>query len=433
MSLALQKKWAEIISDFEANVTFIRGRPVFHMIFDVTAHSVLGFNFKGKPVRRGFLDTFIIGDTSIGKSEVAATLSEHYNIPRPFRCENVSLAGLVGGVQQNSGGHNMLTWGLLPRMDKRMVTLEEFSSVSLEIIANMSDVRSSGVASITKISGGETMARVRKLHIANPRRQGHKGDIDVTVDQFAFGVMAVPQVIGLPEDVRRFDLGTIGNVKEVPASVINDKAPKKVKHRYTAEAAHALIMWAWSRRPEHVVFQAGVEDRCIDLALEMTSRYSPDIPLVEPGEQRFKVARVAVALAARFHSTDKTGQQVVVKKEHVDLSDWLFRQCYDSEACNYVGYSKGEAGKKEAALSAADYEAILGSLGAGNAAVLLDAIAFAEDLGRIQVVDFKDQATMLRKLVAMGLIRQTPKGMVKTPKFMAFYKLFSEKSLKKGK
>lgn len=424
------KKWDQIIRDYEANVTHIYGRELFHRMFDVTFHSVLQFKFKGQLIVRGWIESILIGDTSIGKSEIAMSMSIHCGIPKPYKCENASAAGLIGGVQQTGGGHFTLTWGLFPRLDKRGACLEEVAGLPIEIIAQMSDLRSSGVASITKISGGETMARCRKFWIGNPRRQGRQGNVVIKVSEFPFGIMAIPQVIGLDEDVRRFEFGTAARISDVSPALINAKTRPRVKHVYGTEQAKCLMMWAWTRRPDDVVFERGVEDKIIDLALAMCGKYKADIPLVEPGEQRFKVARVAVSLAARFHSTDKTGEKVIVKKDHVDLANWFFEQCYNTEAAGYDRFSL--AGKVHVKVDTREYNALLSSLGGPEAGALVESIAMSEDISRLAVVDWRDQADMLRNLLRMGLVKQTPTGYHKTDKFNRFYKKFTEQQIDGG-
>ena len=59
------------------------------------------------------------------------------------------------------------------------------------------------------------------------------------------------------------------------------------------------ILYAWSRKPEDVLFTDGTIDKVLEVATDLAKVYgnANDIPLVSPSDQRNKVARLAVALA----------------------------------------------------------------------------------------------------------------------------------------
>ena len=62
------------------------------------------------------------------------------------------------------------------------------------------------------------------------------------------------------------------------------------------------ILYAWSRKPEDVLFTDGTIDKVLEVATDLAKVYgnANDIPLVSPSDQRNKVARLAVALAAHI-------------------------------------------------------------------------------------------------------------------------------------
>ncbi len=421
----LQKKWNQIIEDYEHNVTRIYGRPQFHRVFDVVAHSVLNFRFKGQYIERGWVEAGIFGDTRTGKSEVALRLSLHCGIAKPFDCELVSIAGIIGGVNQ-VGGRFHLTWGAAPRLDRRMMGLDETTGLTTEQISSMSGMRSTGVASIMKISGGETMARVRKLWLANPRTKDNR---NVEMSSYPFGVLVIPPIIGRAEDIARFDVITIANKVSVPLSLINAKTRKAVRHKHISTAAKALIFWAWTRKADDVVFQAGVEDLILDIATAQCGKYSAQIPLVEPGEQRIRVARIAVAIAARFFSTDKGMKKLIVTKDHAKLAQWFFEDCYDNEHTGYLAYSQQTAGPK--GLDEKGYQIAASFFKRQDKhKALVDAFAFAADVERIQVMDYQKRSAILGEMLSMGLLHQGTNGLQKTKRFTEFYKRWSAEGMK---
>jgi hypothetical protein len=109
-------------------------------------------------------------------------------------------------------------------------------------------------------------------------------------------------------------------------------------------------MWAWTRGPEHVTFTKEAERRVFDLANELGKIYIEDPPLVLAASVRIKIARVAVALAARTFSTDATHQKVVVKPQHVQDAVALINIFYGMEAFGYRARSKEELADRQEAL-----------------------------------------------------------------------------------
>ena len=111
-------KFDEIHNDLEANVTRIYQRRDLLTAVDLVYHSVLQFKFQGVLVKKGWLECLVIGDTRCGKSETLERIAEHYMAGEVVTGENVSFAGLVGGLQQSQKVWS-ITWGR-PVLRKRM-------------------------------------------------------------------------------------------------------------------------------------------------------------------------------------------------------------------------------------------------------------------------------------------------------------------------
>lgn len=302
------KKLGVISKDLAEHVTHIYGRPEMHALMDLTYHSVIGFNFDEKQEQKGWLDAIIIGDTRTGKTEAAKQLIAWYGTGEYVSCEAATFAGVVGGVQQYGGREWVVTWGAIPINDRRLVALDEVSGLSTEQIAQMSSIRSSGEAQLTKIHSESTLARTRLLWMANPRS-------GVTMRDYTYGIHALRPLIGKNEDVARFDLAMSVSTADVPPAEIN-RQHAEGDPRYTQQQYRWLLQWAWSRKPHHVVWAKGVEQYVYEQAVAMGQRYVEDPPLVQSANVRNKIARVAVALATRLFST-KDGEHVLVGKEHV--------------------------------------------------------------------------------------------------------------------
>jgi hypothetical protein len=326
------RKLAGINKSLAEHVTHIHGRPQMHALMDLTFHSVLSFNFAGEQVDRGWLESLIVGDTRTGKSLAAERLVRHYGGGEIISCEAASFAGVVGGVQQlGTHKHWAVTWGVVPINDRRLVVLDEISGLEPEEIAQMSDIRSSGQAKLIKVVQETTWARTRLLWLGNPR--------NATMANYTYGVDAVKPLIGNAEDIARFDLAMAVSLYDVASEVINQPVVGG-ELRYTAEACHNLLLWVWTRQPEHVKWGKDAERRVLDEATAIGKLYIEDPPLIQAANVRIKIARLAVAIAARLFSTDAKFEKVLVTEQHVQTAVKFMNMLYEMPAFGYRERSK---------------------------------------------------------------------------------------------
>lgn len=351
------EKAKDIADDIAANVTHIYGRPLLHVGYDLVWHSATSFIFGDQMVTKGWLECLVIGDTRTGKSETANRLIKHYKagVLRPL--EGASFAGLVGGAEQHGKSTWMVKWGLIPLNDRRLVVLDEMSglfaaqgSYSKGIIEEMSSIRSEGKAMISKMGNNETSARTRLVWISNP--------LDPTPLNQSYGgcINALRDLVRNPEDIARFDFVMAAAQDDVDTKIINSTSHRRVKHEYTTTASSQLVMWAWSRSADQIVFSSGVEDLIIRKALDLGARYVEDPPLIQRANVRLKIARIAVAMAARTFSTDRTGEKIVVQKRHVTSAAKFLDEVYGQQAMGYREHServKRNEAKAEESMAAA--------------------------------------------------------------------------------
>jgi hypothetical protein len=323
---------AAIAKELEEHVTHIYGRPQLHAAIDLVFHSALGFSLAGHPLRRGWLDLLVVGDTRTGKSEVASRIVDFYRAGEVVECESASFAGIIGGLQQyGSSKEWAVTWGAVPINDRRLVVLDEVSGLDPSEIAEMSSVRSSGTAQLTKIKQEETLARTRLIWMGNPRVGSLK---DVT-----YGVQAIQPLIGSPEDVARFDIAMSLRAGEVNAKEMNRRhVPGKL--HYPADSCNLLIRWAWSRTADQIIWMPGAEDEVFKHAVDMGKRYIEEPPLVQVANVREKIARIAVALAIRTFSTDRSGERVLIRRVHVRDAVRFMDLLYRMEGFGYAERSR---------------------------------------------------------------------------------------------
>lgn len=331
---AINDKLNELYADLEANVTNIYQRRDLHLFYDLIWHTCLHINFQGRQIK-GWGDGLVIGDSGQGKSECSSRLSIHYKCGERVDTKRASVAGLVGGLQ-DTGKRWFITWGTIPLNDRRLVLLEEIKGIGPAELSKMTDMRSSGVAEITKIERAKTTARTRLIWISNPRS-------DSLISSYNYGVDAVKELIGGLEDIRRFDMVMAVATDEVPTSVVNSKNHNKVAHTHTSIACQQLVSWAWSRKENDIVVEC--EDELLAAATRMGEAYSSACPIVEPSDQRLKLLRLATGLACRTYSTDEEGEKVYVKNCHVQVVEEFLDRIYSSKALGYKEYSATQKGE----------------------------------------------------------------------------------------
>lgn len=411
------EKLNEIARDLAANVTHIYGRPELHIAYDLVWHSVLDFSFRNNRLGKGWLELLVMGDTRTGKSEAAERLRHHYQCGVLKSCEGATLAGLVGGAQQ-IGNNWVITWGTIPLQDRRLVILDEVSGIAdKNILEQMSAVRSSGRAQVSKIVSQETFARTRLIWISNPVdgrfiKETNNGAID-----------AISKLVTNPEDIARFDMAMVAAQDDVKSSIINAARPPSAPPRATRELCSALVTWAWSRTPEQVHWNTGVERHVLTAAEALGRRYIADPPLIQSENVRVKLARISVAIAARLFSHDGTGTSVVVMKEHVDAAVEFLDTLYGKRWFGYADHSRKEINSRKAAEQNSDMckSFLLNHTGVYETlqTVINDTQFRARDFEEFGDMDKSMASQVVSQLLKMGMVRRRSKGyMVMMPELI---------------
>jgi hypothetical protein len=336
---ALWQKMDEVYADLEWATRIYQRRDLM-LAVDLTYHSQLAFEFQGAMVARGWVEMLCIGDTRTGKSETVKQMLNHYGAGEITSGENSSLAGLIGGLHQ-VGTTWQLRWGRIPLNDRRLLVIDEAGNLATQHIGAMSSMRSSGVAEVTKVHSERTNARTRSIWIANPRS-------NQPLSTFPQGVLAVKELIGAPEDIARFDLVIPTASADVGSAVVNQPKERGLPKIYTPELCYQRVMWAWSRQRDPndmaVDWVGNAERLVLKRAMEQGAKYqyAMEIPLVEPNEQRIKLARFAVSAAAMFFSTDEACQRVLVKEEHVEFVFQYLERMYSRRTMGFSDYARAK-------------------------------------------------------------------------------------------
>jgi hypothetical protein len=327
------EKAIEISRNLSEHVTRIIERDEMHVFMDLIYHSVLSFEFDRERIDKGGVEGLIIGDTRTGKSLAAERLARHYRAGEMVSCEAASFAGIIGGIQKHGSSDEWtLNWGVIPLNNGRHVTLDEVSGLSTDQIAEMSSVRSSGIAELRKVKQGRTAARTRLCWLGNPRDGGK-------LDSNTYGVDAIHDLIGNNEDISRFTMAMAVKFDPALNEQINRPRPVSSKLLYTSELCHQLVMWAWSRKSDQVMFTEKATRSLYQAANAMGQRYIENPPLIQAANVRVKLASLAVAIAARTFSTDKTGEIVVVRSSHIKSVVKFLDRIYTLDGFGYLDRS----------------------------------------------------------------------------------------------
>ncbi len=328
----LTKKLDEIYLDLEQHVTHIYLRRQLHLVLDLAWHSVLLIEHDGHTTK-GWSEILVLGDSSQGKSETTLQMMRHYDLGEKVEMKNASVAGLLGGLHQ-IGNRWFVSWGTIPTHDRRLVVLEELKGASTDLIAKLTDMRSSGVAEIPKIQRRKTHARTRLIALSNPRS-------DRTLASYSFGIEAIKELIGNLEDIRRFDLITLLSADDVDSEQITELQGAKptVPHKFTAELCKSGVLWAWTRKPDQIQITDDAATLLRKECARLCQGYTETIPIVDKGSIRLKVLRLSAALACRTFSHDGDFETLVIRECHVEYIIKLMNDIYSSRIFGYKDFS----------------------------------------------------------------------------------------------
>ena len=330
---SIYDKFKEIHDDFSKAKIVNPGTYKVGFGMDFIFHSPLAFDFnKDRSISRFWCEALIVGDSRTGKSSVAKGLMNHYRAGSFVDCEHISIAGLVGGVQPfNNGRVWQLSWGIIPQNDMGLCVLDEITGASTQIYGEMSSLRSEGVARITKIQGGTTYARTRLIWLGNCRTE-------TLMAKNRRGIDAVWEIMGKAEDIARFDF--VITISEEEVNKI-DYSYQDNPDTYDCNSCQKLVQWIWSRRANNVCFTPEMVDYVREKATYIASKYESSVlPLCNKMDFEIKLARMSAAVACRVFSCDESGENVVIKPEHVDMVIQCLNEWYEAESFQYSFRSK---------------------------------------------------------------------------------------------
>ena len=263
-------------------------------------------------------EVMILGPTRVGKSTMAKDLTVHFGAGRYADCgANTTFVGLIGG-NADIGSSRVFTWGLIATSHGGVVILDEYNKLSYEVMGGLTNQKSSGIAErITNSGVRKTKAFVRYLTLCNPR--GRK-----KLAAYATPLDAAIEVVGTPQDLARIDfLFAAKTVRD--KTILNSFHAPEVEHRYVRELARYHLKWTWALNKDTIRFE---DPKYLLRISQKLSDELGKLSLIAPAEAKFKVGRVAIAIASMCYSYDKDTGGVIAKNEHIDVAHSLYTSVY---------------------------------------------------------------------------------------------------------
>lgn len=396
------------------------------LMMDMVFNSILEINYGVDTW--GALDVFILGDTAVGKSELAKGLNQLYNFGHFVSLKNATTTGLIGGSKKD--GEGMLnTIGAIPRQHRKLVILEEFSGADPSFIKTMTDIRTSRRVHIVRVAGElDVPCNLRMITISNP--MGDERGMPKFLATFPNGVMPLMELINNPEDVGRYDgfflMPTIkGRFNPFEIELQGEPIP--------VEAYHHKAQWVFTRKKENVVWENGVQAYIWERAEELNKMFESNFPLFGT-KSSLKLARFSVALASLLLNVDETFENIIVTKEIVDyVVDYLI-SIYDNDVFKLADYKREYDSYN---ICTEEDIVALQKLYPKNANLInyLDSMSVSslEALKANSGLDGKEFNLLYSQLSQLKFIRSVGRSLVPTPKFReAFKKIDKTKTTPTG-
>lgn len=305
------------------------------MVIDLWFHSALQIQV-GKNIIRGYLDTLLVGESRIGKSSTVTALQEMYQLTKTVSLAGTSatIAGLIGGSNK-VGGSFQTRAGIIPQNNKGGIVFEELVKCNANIIKELTEIRSSNLVRITRVSGAlELPAYVRMLTLTNSKTTN---GVPKPISQYPNGIEILTDIVGTPEDIARYDL----------IAIFGFNANTEIDPFYTPPTPYAQIdyqtriRWIWSRTPEQIVVSRQIYTYLINKCNELNKEFDCFIKIFGI-EAWKKVIRLATAIAGYMVSTDPTYQKIIVETEHIDKAIEIMRNLYDNPTFKLKEFVKEE-------------------------------------------------------------------------------------------
>ena len=316
--------------------------PLLVMVNELTFHSTMEFDFARWTNNIGVLDIMVIGESRTGKSDTAEKLSKLYGVGTKVDMINTTKAGLIGGSNSSGkGGGYQTRAGVLPMNHGNLVILEEFGKArEHNIIDLLTEVKSSGIARITRVNGQLDLPSVnRRIAITNPKTTGSSSK---PIASYPNGIEIITDLLGKAENIARFDaIAIFADMGDADIDLFETFGEPYAPEFYTTK-----INWAWSRTKDQIIISDEVSRHVVAVSNQLRRKYNTHIKIFGT-ETWKKLLRFGIAMAMYVVSTDETFENVIVKKEHIDYVAQMLVDLYDNDVFKLAEYVAAEKRLRE--------------------------------------------------------------------------------------
>ena len=312
------------------------GNDTLIQAIDLSYHTCLAFNFGAFKNVRGYLETLVVGESRMGKSSTATALQKAYGLGAfvSLAGNSATVAGLVGGSNKTNSGFQTRA-GLIPQNHKGLIVFEELGKCAANVIAELTDIRSSNEVRIARVSGTMVLpAWVRMISLTNTK---HINGQIKPIASYPNGIAIITELVPTAEDIARYDLmvvlGDRGNTNINPLW--------EPEQPFTEEQYRTRIRWVWSRTPEQIILTDSTKAKIIEEANALNQEFDCHIKIFGT-EAWKKITRLAIAIAGYCVSTDDTYENIVVHTTHVTAAVKFLRNIYDNSVFKLKEYVKHE-------------------------------------------------------------------------------------------
>ena len=389
---------------------------------DLTMNSVKEFKYGTISNIKGYLDTLVIGESRVGKSDTAKRLRDAYNVGAFVSLAGAAatIPGIVGGSAKDAMGRMSTRAGVIPRNNDGCIILEEVSKADPTVIKSLTDIRSSGRARITRVSGSVEMpASLRMVSLSNARPMGD--GTTRSLNMYSSGVEVVQELVGTAEDIARYDMVTLVGDPETINPLYHAEEP------YPEEVLQDLIRWVWSRKQDQIQWADDTEQLIYKYSTELNNKYPLPIKLFG-SECWKKLARIAISAAAYTCSHSEDYENIVVTPEHAEFARDFLEGMYANplfklEEMVRVHEASTKPNPEDTSKLQDYYNRYFAAIDTLYEQKKVDKLIF-RDLSGIE--DASSFGAILKLLVARHFITTDRMYMVATPKFLRTYELIDK-------
>jgi hypothetical protein len=312
------------------------GNNLLIKAMDFAFHTALYFNLGQFRNERAYLDTLIVGESRMGKSSTADAMRETYGLGTftSLAGNAATIPGLIGGSNKLNGSFQTRA-GIIPQNHRGLIIFEELGKSNANVIAELTDIRSSNEVRIARVSGTITLpATVRMITLTNVKTTDN---MIKPIASYPHGISILTELIGTAEDIARYDLSVI----------LGDRGPQTIDpfwqpaEPFPIDVYRTRIRWIWSRTPEQIEIAEDVGHYIIQKSNELNQTYNCHIKIFGT-EAWKKIARLAIAIAGYVVSTNDDYTHIIVTKEHIDYAVQFLISVYDNSTFKLKEYATHE-------------------------------------------------------------------------------------------